>query len=508
MAAVRHPNVVQVYHYGEHAGRPFLALELCHGGSLDARLKAGRLPPTEAANLLAAISGGVAAAHTAGIVHRDLKPHNVLLTADGNPKVTDFGLAKLNSGSELTKTTAIMGTPAYMPPEQARGETKFVGPPADVWALGVILYEALTGTRPFTGADHWAILAAVQRGTFPPPRSVVKDIPRDLELVCLKCLKAEPHERYPTAKELAADLQAWVDGRPIRARPTGLVESAVKWARRNRRLAAMGAAVFLTMAVATGVSLAFGAEADRQANTARKLESRVRSEADEVRTQKRRADAAISDAQQAGALIVTDRDKLQIRSLPTTDFGRKQFAWWVFVPVGQKYVMKIAWGKVPRNDCLYKTPQSCDVEYPHSSPKEKALDFQQTGRFTIDIARMPVELTGRTGLYQVWFWKKVDTWHLDRKYPASDGVWGESTPTSVDCSSFEQRGGTRRTFDVSKNGVAAFPPGADKFLLIHNVHLAPIPEDEAFRMSPDQRDAKASAMPVVSGIMIWLEKAD
>ncbi len=148
VAAVKHPHVVQVYEYGEADGRPFLAMEFLSGGSLSERLEAqGRLDPPAAARLVGTLAGAVQAAHDQGIVHRDLKPGNVLFDEAGEPKVTDFGLAKRGGGSDLTATQAVMGTPAYMAPEQARGDTKFVGPGADVYALGVILYECLTGTR-------------------------------------------------------------------------------------------------------------------------------------------------------------------------------------------------------------------------------------------------------------------------------------------------------------------------------------------------------------------------
>ena len=162
VAAVKHPHVVQVYEYGEANGRPFLAMEYLPGGSLADRLeRTGRLEPKAAAELVATLAGAVQAAHDLGIVHRDLKPGNVLFDERGQPKVTDFGLAKRAGGSDLTATQAVMGTPAYMAPEQARGETKFVGPQADVYSLGVILYECLTGTRPFADPDQIALLRKV-----------------------------------------------------------------------------------------------------------------------------------------------------------------------------------------------------------------------------------------------------------------------------------------------------------------------------------------------------------
>src|SRR5262249_13551211 len=150
----------QVYDFGDHDGRPFMALEYLPGGSLAGRLTGGRLPPADAAALVAKLAGAVQAAHDAGIVHRDLKPSNVLLADAGKPMVNDFGIVK-RAQSDLTRTQAVMGSPAYMAPEQAKGEAKFVGPAADTYALGVILYECLTGTRPFDGGDAFSVLRKV-----------------------------------------------------------------------------------------------------------------------------------------------------------------------------------------------------------------------------------------------------------------------------------------------------------------------------------------------------------
>jgi serine/threonine protein kinase len=157
MAAVRHPHVVQVFDLGGHDGRLFLAMELVAGGSLAGRLAGGPLPPWAAAEKAEQVARGVAAAHDLGVVHRDLKPGNVQLDPAGQPKVTDFGLAKWRS-ADLTETNAVMGTPAYMAPEQAAGRTKYVGPSADVWALGVILYECVAGRRPFEGGTAEVLL--------------------------------------------------------------------------------------------------------------------------------------------------------------------------------------------------------------------------------------------------------------------------------------------------------------------------------------------------------------
>jgi hypothetical protein len=223
IAAVKHPHVVQVYDYGQCGSRPYFAMEYLGGGSLVGLIRnAGKLSPTTAAELVEKIARGVQAAHDLGIVHRDIKPQNVLLGEDGEPKVTDFGLAKRGGRTDLTRTGAVMGTPHYMAPEQAAGKTKFVGPAADIYALGVILYECLTGRTPFTAEDTVQLLVKVVEDEPTPIRQHVPNVPRDLEAICLKCLRKEPHARYSTAEDLADDLRRFLSGEPVEARSTGV----------------------------------------------------------------------------------------------------------------------------------------------------------------------------------------------------------------------------------------------------------------------------------------------
>lgn len=223
VAAVRHPQVIQVYGFGEVDGRPFFAMELLTGGSLAARLKErGPMNPNAAAELVAKLADGVEAAHGLGIVHRDLKPDNVLFDAADVPKIVDFGLAKRGS-ADLTATGAIMGTPSYMAPEQAAGRTKFCGPSVDVYALGVILFECLTGRAPFKADDVFALLEKIRHESPPRVRDFAPNVPRDLDQIALKCLAKDPQDRYPSAGTLAGDLRRHLAGeRPLAAARSSL----------------------------------------------------------------------------------------------------------------------------------------------------------------------------------------------------------------------------------------------------------------------------------------------
>jgi len=253
VARLRHPNILQIYDIGELDGSPFVALELLEGGDLDDRLAGTPQPGGQAADLVATLARAVQAAHQARIVHRDLKPTNVLFTADGVPKIADFGLAKrLESDSRQTETGQIMGSPSYMAPEQARGHSKEVGPAADVYALGAILYEMLTGRPPFKGETPMETIRQVTDDDPVPPSRLVPRVARDLETICLKCLHKEPQKRYGSARELADDLDRYRDGMPIRARRTPLWERELKWSGRHPAVASSMALVIIAVIGMTG----------------------------------------------------------------------------------------------------------------------------------------------------------------------------------------------------------------------------------------------------------------
>ena len=252
LARIGHPNIIQIYEVGETAGRPYVALEFAPGGSLEARLRGAPQPARAAAALVETLARAVHAAHRAGVVHRDLKPANVLFAEDGTPKIADFGLAKrLDADDAQTHTGDILGTPSYMAPEQARGRNATVGPAADVYALGAVLYELLTGRPPFQGETVWDTLEQVVGREPTPPRQLAPKAPRDLETICLKCLHKDPARRYPGADRLADDLARFLAGRPVLARPTPAWERAWKWVRRRPAAAAgVAAALVLTAALA------------------------------------------------------------------------------------------------------------------------------------------------------------------------------------------------------------------------------------------------------------------
>jgi serine/threonine-protein kinase len=247
-------------------------MEYVEGGSLAQKLAGTPQPADQAAALVATLAAAIQVAHESGLVHRDLKPTNILLTADGTPKVTDFGLARrLEGGGGLTLTGVPVGTPSYMAPEQGRGNAGAIGPATDVYALGAILYELLTGRPPFRAETAAATLQQVLTEDPVPPSRLNPRVPRDLQTICLKSLHKEPPRRYASARELADDLNHFLEGKPIRARPVGVAERAVKWARRRPAAALLVAALLLLFAAAAGAGLWLRhQEADRQAAKARR----------------------------------------------------------------------------------------------------------------------------------------------------------------------------------------------------------------------------------------------
>lgn len=217
--ALDHSNILPVYEVGQDSSWHFFSMRLIEGGSLDAKLRAGALPQREAARLMMTVASAVHHAHQHGILHRDLKPGNILLDANGTPYVADFGLAKqIDKGSaNATRSDAIMGTPGYMSPEQASGQSKRVTTASDVYSLGAVFYEMLTGQAPFSGSSTLDLLRKVIEDEPKAPRKINPNVPRELEAICLKCLEKDPQHRYASAEDLAEDLNHYLNGERISA---------------------------------------------------------------------------------------------------------------------------------------------------------------------------------------------------------------------------------------------------------------------------------------------------
>ena len=288
---------MQVYEVGEHKGKPYFSLEFCSGGSLADKLSGTPLPPAEAAALVEVLARAMQAAHQKGVIHRDLKPANVLRTDDGIPKITDFGLAKKLDEQGQTASGSILGSPPYMAPEQAAGKTGEIGTATDVYALGAILYECLTGRPPFRGATVWETVAQVMTQEPVPPAQLQPLVPGDLETICLKCLQKTPARRYASAEALADDLGHFLKGDPIAARPISARERLVRWCRRRPLLAGLiGTVAALLVLVAVVASIGYletswalereasqRAEAQKQREAAQVAEAMARDDAIRVK---------------------------------------------------------------------------------------------------------------------------------------------------------------------------------------------------------------------------------
>jgi WD40 repeat protein/tRNA A-37 threonylcarbamoyl transferase component Bud32 len=311
LARLQHENIVQIHEVGEHHGKPFFSLEYIEGGSLAQLLQGTPFPAHEAAALVLTLAGAMQAAHEAGVIHRDLKPANILLARGGadasagtlpegsrlpvsaiTPKITDFGLAKDVAQASQTQSGAILGTPSYMAPEQAGGKVHAIDARTDIYALGAILYECLTGRPPFRAAT---VMDTIQQVIHDEPvsvRTLQAGTPVDLETICLKCLHKEPGRRYGTARELADDLSRFRRGEPVAARPVGRLERTWRWCRRNPTTAGLLTGIAALLLLVAGVSTALGQLAwqkAREAETKTEDERRARMKAIEEALEKEEA---------------------------------------------------------------------------------------------------------------------------------------------------------------------------------------------------------------------------
>jgi serine/threonine protein kinase/tetratricopeptide (TPR) repeat protein len=301
-ARLQHPNIVQVYDVGDHDGRLYFTMEFLDRGTLAEELAGVPQPPRRAAELLATLSDAVRVAHEGQIIHRDLKPSNILLTADGTPKISDFGLARqLEAAAGLTLTGAPMGTPSYMSPEQARGDSHAFGPHVDIYALGALLYELLTGRPPFRAESSPATLRQVISQEPAPPKRLNTGVPRDLETICLKCLQKDHGDRYASATDLRDDVRRFLSNEPIVARPTSLPGRILRWTRRNPAGAALLAASVLFSTILVAVLVWSAVQKAKQRNV---IEGDLRGIA-QFQQQGRWADARVA-LQRAEARVIGD----------------------------------------------------------------------------------------------------------------------------------------------------------------------------------------------------------
>lgn len=252
-AQLLHPNIVQVFDVGDSDELPYFTQEYVPGGTLSKLVAKQLLEHRDTAEKMLQLSKAVAYAHSQGIIHRDLKPANILVAYDGSLKIADFGLARrIDSKSDLTRDGSVIGTPSYMAPEQASGSVHQIGPLCDVYSLGAILYELLTGRAPFKGASVWEVISMVRETPATPPSELQPGIPKDLETICLKCLEKEPSKRYVSAQELADDLQRYLRHEPILARPVGQWERLVRLCRRHpleARLVGLAASLLVLLTI-------------------------------------------------------------------------------------------------------------------------------------------------------------------------------------------------------------------------------------------------------------------
>ena len=271
VARLEHEHIVRIYECGELEGVPYFSMEYMDGGSLATTLSGEPRPARDAAQLVLTLAHAVHFAHQHGVVHRDIKPANVLLGSNGALKLTDFGLAKLLDTEERpTRSEAILGTAKYMAPEQAEGRLRDIGPRTDVYALGVLLYELLTGRPPFRGDTDLSIRAQIVAAEPVPPRRLRSQLPRDLETVCLKCLQNDPGKRYVSAEALADDLRSFLCGEAVLARPIGQAERLWRWCRRNPVVASLTTAVAILLIAGTAISVYFAVQSVQRADDLRK----------------------------------------------------------------------------------------------------------------------------------------------------------------------------------------------------------------------------------------------
>jgi WD40 repeat protein len=328
VARLHHPNIVQIYEIGEHdvgdgLSRPYFTLAFAGGGNLAGRIAGRPQPPRQAAGWLEALARAAHYAHQQGIVHRSLKPSNVLLDPSGEPKICDFGVAKLLTGSDVkTRSGTLLGTAEYMAPEQVSGQAA-VGPPADVYALGAILYTALTGRPPFQGTSSLHTLEQVRSREPVPPQRLQPHVPRDLDTICLKCLEKDPARRYASAQALADDLLLFLEDRPIEARPVRTLERAAKWVRRRPAVAGLVAALVLLAAVGSALVVGLWLKAEARAESEARATTDAREKGQAAEDARRENDRLLTSVVLDHAVNLCERGDVDVGLLNLANGLRK-----------------------------------------------------------------------------------------------------------------------------------------------------------------------------------------
>lgn len=336
---LKHPAIVPVHEIGEHDGRHYFTMDFVEGQSLADAIREETLSPRAAADLVRKTAEAVQYAHGEGTVHRDLKPANILIDPKGQPQVTDFGLAKMlesvdeESRAELTASGQILGTPSYMSPEQASGKQELVGPASDIYSLGAILYACLTGRAPFVADSPVDTLLQVMKKEPVSPRELNPSVPKDLETICLKCLTKEPHKRYGTAQELADDLNRFLEGHPVVARPVGRISRTARWCRRNKSVASLLCLLFLSMAVGTYVSASYAVDAVRHAQNEAQARAHAETAKEQAEDHRRQAEQAQRESEEQrdeatrARRVAEQRGAELRRQLYIAEIPRAQEAW-------------------------------------------------------------------------------------------------------------------------------------------------------------------------------------
>jgi len=292
-AALDHPGIVPIYEIGIHEDQHYFSMGFVSGESLQAQLRDGPLPPRRSAEICIKVAEAVAYAHAHGVIHRDLKPGNILIDRSGVPRVTDFGLAKrVDSDNQLTQTGQVLGTPAYMPPEQALGKTGDIGPPADIYALGAVLYAMLLGRPPFQAASPLETLRQVVDQDPVAPSKLNREVPKDLETICMICLQKKPDARFQSVQQFLEELNRYYRGEPIKSRPIGRVEHAARWCKRNPLVASVSAALVLALVVGISSSTYFAIASGISARQA--SENAAEARLSQLETETKAAEASVA----------------------------------------------------------------------------------------------------------------------------------------------------------------------------------------------------------------------